>query len=124
MDNSVIKPELITLIQGIKPYLGNKGQIVSDGLLSVMQLVTSEQAQQTLQNLDRVLSTLGMDGKNVTISTASGRPVTFSLNSSFILFLIPILLLLSGNFSTLNNSFFKPINHILGQSTSDNSDNI
>ncbi len=97
MDTAVNKPELITLIQGIKPHLGDKGQAVSDGVLSVMSLISSEHGQQTLQNLDRVLSALGMDGKNVTISTASGRPVAFSLNSSFILILILILLLLSGN---------------------------
>ena len=102
MNLALSDPEILPLIHGLKPYLGVKGQVLSDSISSVLQLLSSQHGQQAVQTLNQVMSTWGQDGKMISFGTPLGE-FSFSLNAVFILFLILVLLLLAGN-STFFNS--------------------
>ncbi|MFA5882190.1 MAG: hypothetical protein WC834_08335 [Eubacteriales bacterium] len=92
-----IDPKIVPLLQGLKPYLGSKGQVVSEGILGLIQVLTSQHGQEAIKSMSKIYSVPGSSGERmITVNTAAG-PVTFSLNLVFVLFLILILLLLSGN---------------------------
>lgn len=101
MNNLLVQPELVPLLQALKPYLGSKGQTVSDGVSNILKLVTSEPGREALNTLDNVLSTWGVDGKPISFNTPLGQ-VQFSMGSVFVLFLILVLILLAGKFPALS----------------------
>ena len=99
MNNPLFNPDIVPLIQGLKPFLPDNAQYYADGVLRLIDLATSESAQEAAQNLSRMF--LLPDNKSITIQTAAG-PLTLSLDSAFLLFLILILLILSGNLLTFD----------------------
>lgn len=101
MSHIPVNPNIIPLLQGLKPYLAHNGQVVTDGILSLLQLLSSEHGKEAVATMGKVFTPSGSDGKAVTINTVAG-PVTFSLNLVFVLFLILILLILSGNLLALS----------------------
>lgn len=101
MNHIPVNPNIVPLLQGLKPYLATDGQVVTDGILSLLQLISSEQGKDAVTTMSKVFTPSGSDGKAVTINTVAG-PVTFSLNLVFVLFLILILLILSGNLLALS----------------------
>lgn len=101
MNNVPFNPHIVPLLQGIRPYLGANGQVVSDGILSIIQLLASNPGQEAVRTMSRVFTPPGADDKTITVNTVGG-PVTLSLNLVFVLFLILILLVLSGNLLALN----------------------
>lgn len=105
MSNVPINPNVVPLLQGVKPYLGLNGQVVTDGVLSLIQLLTSQPGKEAVYTMSKVFSAPGGGDSAVTVNTVTG-PVTFSLNLAFTLFLILILLLLSGNLLALNPGMF------------------
>lgn len=107
-----INPNVVPLLQGLKPYLGIRGQSLADGVASVVNLLGSQHGQEALHTMSKMFSTTGDGDKIVTIDTAAG-PITLSLNLAFVLFLILILLILSGNLLALSPGLYG--------STSDNS---
>lgn len=100
-----VNPNVIPLLQGLKPYLASNGQFVTDGILSLIQLLTSDHGKAAVSAVSKVFTTSGNGGKVVTVNTVAG-PVTFSLNLVFVLFLILILLILSGNLLALSPGMF------------------
>ncbi len=98
MSSTLFGPDLPPLIKGVKPYLPEKAQYLADGVLSLIELVTSRPAQEAAQKMNRLFQLPGQ--KSVTIDTSLG-PITLSLDSAFLLFLILILLILSGNILTI-----------------------
>ena len=96
-----INPDIVPLLQGFRPYLGVKGQVVTDGLLSLIEVVTSNPGQEAVKTMSKALVTVGGEDKTITVNTAVG-PLPLSLNLVFTLFLILILLILSGNLLAIN----------------------
>ncbi len=82
-----VDPNVIPLLQGVKPYLGSKGQNLADSVLSFLRLISSQAGQETL----KVFST----SMNPEIGTQADG--AWSLNYAFTLFLILLLLVLSSN---------------------------
>ena len=97
-----IDPNIVPLLQGFRPYLGEKGQVVTDGLVSLFDVVTSNSGQEAVKTMSRALASIGGEGKTITLKTATGN-LTLSLNLVFVLFLILILLILSGNLLALSH---------------------
>ena len=95
-----INPNVAPLIHGVKPYLGSSGQVLADGALSLIQLLTSQHGKDAIQTMSKVLSTPGKPDKVISIPTATGS-IGISLGLAFALFLILILLILSGSLLTL-----------------------
>ncbi len=88
--------KIVPLLQGLKPYLNSRSQLVTDGILGLIQVVNSQPGQEAVQTISKFYPASGNEDRVITVNTAAG-PVTFSLNLVFVLFLILILLLLSGN---------------------------
>lgn len=106
MSQIPINPNVVPLLQGFKPYLGTKGQVITDGVLSLISLVTSPTGEEAIRTMSRALTAIGGEEKTFTVRTTEG-PVPLSLNLAFVLFLILILLILSGNllaFSTISDA--------------------
>lgn len=101
MGNSLVNPNVIPLLQGLKPYLGNNGQVLTDGVLSLVQLMTSQHGQEAIHTMSKVIAGPNKSDKIMTVNTVGGS-VTVSLNLAFTLFLILILLILSGNLLALD----------------------
>lgn len=100
-----VSPNVVPLLQGLKPYLGSKGHVLVEGVTSVFNLLGSSPGQEAVGAMSKVFTTVTKSDKAITVNTSAG-PVTLSLNLAFTLFLILILLLLSGNllaFGALNN---------------------
>ncbi len=97
-----IDPNIVPLLQGFRPYLGEKGQVVTDGLVSLFDVVTSNSGQEAVKTMSRAFASFGGEGKTITLKTATGN-LTLSLNLVFVLFLILILLILSGNLLALSH---------------------
>lgn len=105
MDFQPINPNVVPLLQGLSPYLGKKGQIVSEGISSFVNLLSSNYGQETVRTMSKVFSVTGKGDKVFTVNTPSG-PVTFSLGIAFALFLILILLILSGSFLAMSPGMY------------------
>lgn len=105
MSQISVDPNLVPLLQGLKPYLSVKSQALADGISSFLQLLTSQHGKEAVSTMSKVFSTPGGSSKSVTINTVAG-PVTFSFGLAFALFLILILLVLSGNLLALNPGGF------------------
>jgi len=99
-----INPDVVPLLNGLKPYLNQKGQVVTEGVLSIIQLLTSNPGQETVKTLSKVFRTAGQDDRVITVNTAAG-PVAVSISIAFTLFLILILLILSGSILAFNPIF-------------------
>ncbi len=100
-----IDPNIVPLLQGFRPYLGAKGQAVTDGLLSLLEVVTSNPGQEAVKTMSHALTSIRGEEKTITLNTAAGT-VTLSLNLVFVLFLILILLILSGNLLAFSHDFY------------------
>jgi len=87
---------IVPLLNGLKPYLSSKSKIVTDGILSLINVLGSHPGQEAIKAVSQVFTTSGKNDRVITVNTVSG-PVTFSLGLAFTLFLILILLILSGN---------------------------
>ncbi|WP_418791541.1 hypothetical protein [Phosphitispora sp. TUW77] len=94
MSNILFSPDLPPLIIGVKPYLPLKGQNLADGVLSLIELLSSMPAQEAAKKMSRLFQLAG--NRSITVDTSLG-PITLALDSAFLLFLILILLILSGN---------------------------
>lgn len=105
MDYIPVNPNVVPLLHGLKPYLAKDGQVVTEGILSVLQLLASQQGKDAVATMSKIFTESGSSGKAITVNTVNG-PVTFSLNLAFVLFLILILLILSGNLLALSPGFF------------------
>lgn len=111
MSHIPVNPHIVPLLQGVKPYLAKDGQVVTEGILSLLQLISSEHGKEAVATMSKVFTPSGSDEKAITINTVAG-PVTFSLNLVFVLFLILILLILSGNLLALSPGFLGGSNPI------------
>lgn len=105
MDHIPVNPNVVPLLQGIKPFLAEEGKVVTEGILSVLHLLTSEHGKDAVATMSKIFTESGSSGKAITVNTVNG-PVTFSLNLVFVLFLILILLILSGNLLALSPGLF------------------
>ncbi|PKM80332.1 MAG: hypothetical protein CVU89_14035 [Firmicutes bacterium HGW-Firmicutes-14] len=105
MSNLPIDPNLIPLLRGVHPYLGSKGKVVTDSILSLVDVVTSPHGQNAAETISRAFTTYGVNDRMITVNTRKG-PVTLSLNNAFTLFLILILLILSGNLLAFSESMY------------------
>lgn len=84
--SEIIRPDLIPLIEGLKPYLGNNLGAMADTVLKVVRAVTSEPFKQSVQLVSEAVP------KPVT-SKANNTIQGFLMNNfSLILFLILVLL--------------------------------
>jgi hypothetical protein len=101
MSNISAEPNLIPLLHGLKPYLRQNGQVFADGILSLLQLLSSSHGQEAVVNISKVFSTSGKGDKMISLNTSKGL-VALSTSTVFSLFLILILLLLSGNLLAFN----------------------
>lgn len=101
MSDLPINQNVVPLLHGLKPYMGSGGQVLADGVISVIKLLASNHGQEAIGAMSRVFTAPGKGTKTITVNTGAG-PVTFSLNMVFVLFLILILLLLSGNLLAFN----------------------
>lgn len=102
-------PEMIPLLQSVKRYMGPKGMTLTDGLLKIIDFITSEPGEELLKTLGEISSLGGKQGKPVSVYTAS-RPMTINLNWSLILFLILILFVIPANpvnFSSARSALFR-----------------
>ncbi len=91
-----IDSNIVPLLQGLKPYLGSKSQVITEGILSLIQVMTSHHGQEAVKSMSKLYSVSGLNDRMITVNTVAG-PVALSVNMVFLLFLILILLLLSGN---------------------------
>gem|GEM_PF-5129637 len=96
MSHQPFNSNLVPLIQGIRPYLKAEYISVADGILSIMNLISSQQGQEAARAMSRMLHFDEKNNRTLLIETAAG-PMTLNLPSAFTLFLILILLILSGN---------------------------
>ncbi|PKM45971.1 MAG: hypothetical protein CVV03_06085 [Firmicutes bacterium HGW-Firmicutes-8] len=100
MNNALVKPEILTLVQALQHILGQKDRVISDSISSAFQLISSPSGIQAAKALNKVMSTWGKDGKTIALNTPNGQ-ISFSLGSAFALFLILILLILLVDFSAI-----------------------
>lgn len=105
MNNLPINPNVVPLLQGLRPYMKSGPKLVTDGVLHLVQMLSSSHGQEAVKAISNALTAPGKDHKIITVNTVAG-PVTFSLNMAFVLFLILILLILSGNLLALNPGTF------------------
>lgn len=100
MDLQPIDSNIIPLLQGLKPYLGNRGKVLAEGVSSLVNLLTSHHGQEAVRSVCNIFTANGQRDKIVTVDTAAG-PVSLSLSMAAVLFLIFILIILSGNLLAL-----------------------
>lgn len=94
MTNLPIDPNLLPLLDGVRPYLGAKAQGYTDMFKSMVKLLTSNSGREVITTMSRMLN----PGQTVTAEGVLQGPVT-GMNFAFALFLILILLLFaSGGF--------------------------
>lgn len=87
-------PEVTSLIQMLKPLMGTKGSAFADRMAKVLEFAASQQGKDLLRTLAPV-SRAGGNGKPITLHTPSG-PLSIKLNSTLTIFLVLVLLVLSG----------------------------
>lgn len=105
MSTVPINPNVVPLLQGLKPYIGSNAQAISDSVINMVKLLTSHHGQEAVQSVTKVLTTPGKDERIFTVDTFAG-PISFNLGMVFALFLILILLVLSASFLTLGPSLY------------------
>jgi hypothetical protein len=98
MNNLPIDPNLLPLLDGVRPYLGSNAQNYADLFASMIKLLTSNSGQEVIATMGRMVkestsnTTAADTAKNMGVQ-AIGPNIAFSL------FLILILLLFSiGSF--------------------------
>ncbi len=94
--NHIFGPNIVPLIQGVKPYLNTHLQTTADGVLSLINLLSSPPGQETVKAVSKLFS-LPSKNTGITVYSVNG-PVTLNINYAFVLFLILILLIFSGSF--------------------------
>ncbi|KNZ70675.1 hypothetical protein Tfer_0353 [Thermincola ferriacetica] len=87
MSSSPLNPNLVPFLQGLKPFLGPKGQNLTDITLNLLKILSSQTTQETVQMLNEAVN------KNSSAAQGVASPVDYA----FTLFLILILLILSSN---------------------------
>lgn len=100
MEFQPIDPNIVPLIQGLKPYLGSRGQVLAEGATSLVNLLASHHGKEAIRSVSNIFTAGGKGDKIVTVDTAAG-PVSLSLSMAAVMFLIFILLILSGNLLAL-----------------------
>lgn len=105
MSSIPINPNVVPLLQGLKPYLGANAQVVSDGVINLVKVLNSPHGQEAVQSLSKVITAPGRGERVFTVDTFAG-PISFNLGMVFALFLILILLVLSASFLTLGPSLY------------------
>ena len=103
MSTVPINPNVVPLLQGLKPYIGSNAQVISDSVINLVNLLTSHHGQEAVQSVTKVFTTSGKDERVFTVDTFAG-PISFNLGMVFAMFLILILLVLSASFLTLGPS--------------------
>ncbi|WP_418790448.1 hypothetical protein [Phosphitispora sp. TUW77] len=106
MNSIPIDPNIGPLLQGFRPYFGAKGQVITDSLLSLLEVVSSNPGQEAVKTMSKALASFGSEEKIFTLKTATGT-LSISLNLVFTLFLILILLILSGNLLAFSHDTYE-----------------
>lgn len=96
MNSLLANPETATLIQGLKPHLGQQGAVLADGMLAVINFATSSMGRDILKTITQISSTVNQQGKSFTVQTTDG-PLNIALNLPFVMFLVFVLLMFSQN---------------------------
>lgn len=96
MNSLLNNPETTNLIQGIKPYLGKQGSSLADAMMTLMDFANSSIGRDVVGNIVQLASSANPKGKSFTLQTAEG-PVNISLNLPFVMFLVFVLLMFSGD---------------------------
>lgn len=91
MSNLPIDPNLLPLLDGIRPYLGTKARNYSDMLSSMVKLLTSNSGREVITTMSRMLT----PAPNVTAEAVQAAPIP-GPNMAFSLFLILVLLLFAS----------------------------
>lgn len=98
MNNLPIDPNLLPLLDGVRPYLGLKAQNYADLFASMIKLLTSSSGQEVIATMSRMVA----EGTSKTAAAGTAKNMgtqVFAPNIAFSLFLILILLLFSiGSF--------------------------
>lgn len=96
MNSLLANPETATLIQGLKPHLGQQGTALADGILALINFATSSMGRDILRNVAQLSSTGKRKDTSFALQTADG-PFNISLNLPFVMFLVFVLLVFSEN---------------------------
>lgn len=96
MNSLLANPDTATLIQGLKPHLGQRGTALADGMLAVINFATSNMGKDMLRIVAQISPTGDQKGKSYNLQTADG-PFNIPFNLPFVMFLIFILLTFSEN---------------------------
>lgn len=92
MSNLPIDPNIMPLINGVKPYLGLKAQNYADMFASVIKLLTSNSGQEVITTMGRILAPDTADSVSIETNKGLGA-LMVGPNIAFSLFLILILLI-------------------------------
>lgn len=111
MGSSPFNPNVVLLLEGLKPFMRTEKRELTDGILSVINLIGSQHGQEAAQAISKMLLLPCPPGKGVTVNTVAG-PITLNLGSAFLLFLILILLILSGNLLAIGSTSVQEIPEI------------
>ncbi len=103
MNRLSVDPNVVPLLQGLKPFLSSRSQVITDGILSVVQLLTSQHGQEAIQAVSKIFAAADKRDKKPTVQETGDGHVISPVNMAFTLFLILILLILSGNLLALNS---------------------
>lgn len=96
MGRSTFSPNVGVLLEGLKPFMVQNKREVAEGISGVINLINSEQGQQAVHDISKLFLLPASPGTGISVNTVEGS-ITLNLASPFLLFLILILLILSGN---------------------------
>ncbi len=92
MNSLPIDPNLMPLINGVKPYLGSKAKDYADMFTGMMKLLSSNSGREVITTMSRIM--LPADIKTAAGSTTQAiSPQMYSPNIAFSLFLVLVLLI-------------------------------
>lgn len=96
MGGSSFHPNVGLLLEGLKPFMMQNKREMTEGILNVINLINSPDGQKTASEISKLFLLPTSPGSGIPVNTVGG-PVTINLGTPFLLFLILILLILSGN---------------------------
>lgn len=88
MANDIIAPEMMQLVQNLKPFLGPRGVTVTAALESVTNMLSTDNAVQARQNFSQMI--VGKEAFNMAQAQTRQNP--------YIVFLVLVLLLLADGY--------------------------
>jgi len=92
MSNLPIDPNLLPLVNGVRPYLGNKARNFADMYTGMIKLLTGNSGKEVLTTMSRILAPRNAQA----LAEAKGAQAQmYTPNIAFTLFLILILLILA-----------------------------